>query len=126
MLVLSLIDKSKKVTIDLIFILLYCFKMSELAPDELHLRGRMQIETALGALAYTGINLEAQKRLQTFLNVHTQLSDGQSQQDLAIYLQGEVIETEKADIIASLDTLCKDEAVANEMRLAAQALREII
>jgi hypothetical protein len=86
----------------------------------------MQIETALGALAYTGINLEAQKRLQTFLNVHTQLSDGQSQQDLAIYLQGEVIETEKADIIASLDTLRKDEAVANEMRLAAQALREII
>jgi hypothetical protein len=100
--------------------------MSELGPDELHLRGRVQVEIALGALAYTGINLDAQNRLQTFLNVHSQLSDGQGQNDLSIYLQGGIVEREKVDIITSLDALCVDEEATNEIRLAAYALREII
>jgi hypothetical protein len=100
--------------------------MSELGPDELHLNGRVQVETALGALAYTGVNLDAQTRLQTLLRVHNRSSDGNSQDDLSIYLQGEVVQREKADIISSLDALCADQTTTNEIRLAAQALREII
>lgn len=54
----------------------------EFKSDELYLKGRLQIETALGALAYTGINPDAQQRLQTFLDVHSQLSNGEDQMTL--------------------------------------------
>lgn len=100
--------------------------MTELGPDELHLKGRVQVEIAIGALAYTGINLEALNRLQALLDVHAQLSNGQNQNDLSVYMRGEIIKREKVDIITSLDTVCIDKDTTNETRLAAQALREII
>lgn len=100
--------------------------MRELGTDELFLRGRVQIETALGALAYTGINAAAQQRLQTFLDVHADLSDGEAQNDLILYLQSESIEREKADIVMSLDALKDSESAAQEARVAADALRQIL
>lgn len=100
--------------------------MSEFKSDELFLRGRVQVETALGALAHSGINLDVQVRLQKLLDVHNQMSVDENQQDLSIYLQGEVVEREKADIMSSLDSLHADQKTPNGLRLAAQALREII
>lgn len=100
--------------------------MSEFGPDQLFLRGRVQIEVALGALAFSGLNPDAQNRLQAFLSIHSRSSDGQNQANLAMYLQGEIVARDKADIITGLDTLSADESVATDMRLAAQALREII
>jgi hypothetical protein len=104
----------------------YFIFMREFASDELYLCGRMQIETAIGALAHTGANPDAQARLQTFLDVHGQLSDGESQNDLSVYLQGGTVEREKAHIIAALDLLKSDESVVSSTRIAAAALREIL
>ncbi len=100
--------------------------MSEFEPDELHLRGRIQIETALRALEHTDINPKAQARLRTFLDDHRQRSDGENQNDLSVYMQGEVAGQEKADIITALDELKSDESVALTTRIAAVALREIL
>jgi hypothetical protein len=100
--------------------------MRELGTDGLLLKGRVQVETALGALAYTGINEEAQQRLQTFLDVHANLSDREAQNDLSLYLQGGTIEREKTDIIMSLDALKDSESATPEARVAAEALRQIL
>jgi hypothetical protein len=100
--------------------------MTEFRSDELYLKGRLQIETALGALAYTGINPDAQQKLQTFLNVHSQLSGSEDQNDLSIYLQGDTVEKEKADIFASLDALGDSESATKETRIFAIALRETL
>ena len=100
--------------------------MREFSADELFLKGRVQVETALGALAYTGINPSAQQRLQTLLNVHADLSDCEAQNDLSLYLQGGTIENEKADIIESLDALKDSESATSEARIAADALRQIL
>jgi hypothetical protein len=100
--------------------------MTEFAPDELFLRGRVQIETALGALAHTGANPDAQQQLQTFLDVHGQLSDGETQNDLVIYLKGEATEREKTDILNSLDVLRDDESATTGARVAAAALRSLL
>ena len=96
--------------------------MSELGSDELFLRGRVQVNTALSALAHSGVNPEAQKRLQTFLEVHDMMSDGQAQNDLSIYLQGGTAERERSDIVSSLELLCLDPSAESEQRVAAAAL----
>jgi hypothetical protein len=100
--------------------------MREFASDELFLRGRLQVETALDALAHASINPDAQARLQTLLDVHGQLSDGESQNDLSSYLRGSTVQQEKADIIAALDGLKSDDSVVFDRRIAAEALREIL
>ncbi|HET8884528.1 MAG TPA: hypothetical protein VFM68_03590 [Candidatus Saccharimonadales bacterium] len=100
--------------------------MSEYKSDELFLKGRIQVETAREALTHTGINPSAEQRLQTFLDVHSQLSDKISQQDLVIYLRGGVVAAEKADIIASLEAMSADDTISVATRLAATALRHII
>ncbi len=100
--------------------------MRKFGANELFLRGRLQVETALGALAHTGINFAAQQRLQTFLDVHASLSDDESQNDLILYLQGGTTEQEKSDIIASLDALNNFESATPEAKIAADALRQIL
>lgn len=100
--------------------------MKELGADELLLKGRLQVETALGALAFTAVNPEAEQRLQTLLDVHANLSDGEDQNDFSIYLQGETAAREKADILASLEALKDSDAVTPEARIAADALRHIL
>ena len=100
--------------------------MSEFGPDELFLRGRLQLEVALGALVFSSLNLDAERRIQAFLDIHSHPQDDQSQSNLAMYLQGGVVTQDKADIITGLDLLSVDQSASTEMRLAAQALREII
>jgi hypothetical protein len=100
--------------------------MREFGTDELFLRGRLQVETALGALAHSGINPAAQQRLQTFLDAHANLSDDEAQNDLSLYLQGGTIEREKADIIVSLDAFKDSESATPEAKIAADALRQIL
>jgi hypothetical protein len=100
--------------------------MRELDTDELFLKGRVQAETALDALAYSGLNLDAQKRLKTFLDVHETLSYQDDQDDLVIYLRGERAETEKADIIVSLAQLAADPNSNDGLKLAATALHQIL
>lgn len=100
--------------------------MTEFAPDELFLKDRPQVETALGALAYTSINPDAQQRLQTFLAVHTKLSAGEAPGTLTVYLQGETAAQDKADILASLDALRESETTPDAAKVAATALREIL
>ena len=100
--------------------------MSESESDELHLKGRIQIETALRALAHAGINPNAQAKLRIFLDAHGQLSGDENQNDLSVYGQGGTVEQEKADIITALDELKNDESVAPATRIAAVALREIL
>jgi hypothetical protein len=104
----------------------YFLFMRELGADELFLRGRVQVETALGALAYTGMNPEAQQRLQTLLDAHAGLSDGQAQNDLSLYLQGRTAEREKTDIIMSLDALKDSTSATPDAKIAAEALRQIL
>jgi hypothetical protein len=104
----------------------YCNPMSEYGPDELFLCGRIQVEVALGALVFSSLNAEAQNRLQTFLSVTNRSRDDQNQSGLVMYMKGEVVERDKADIITGLDAVSADESISRDMRLAAQALREII
>ena len=100
--------------------------MTELIHGELFLKGRVQIEAALRALAYTGINPDAQHRLQVLLDTHAELSVGESQDDLSVYLQGEAAEWEKSDIVTSLDAVKDGDLVSADERAAAAALHEIL
>ena len=100
--------------------------MRELCSDELFLRGRLQVSTAIGALAHSGVNPEAQKRLQTFLEVHDTMRDGQAQNDLSIYVKGKTAEREKSDIVSSLELLFLNPTIENEQRVASAALYTIL
>lgn len=94
--------------------------------ERLVLRGRLQAQTALDALAYTGINQAAQHRLQTLLDVHEMLSDGQAQNDLFIFLEGGATGQDRSDIIASLEAVANSDEVTHENWIAAVALRQIL
>lgn len=94
--------------------------------DRLLLRGRLQAQTALDALAYTGINPVAQQRLQTLLDVHEMLSDDQTQNDFVISMQGGTAAQEKSDIIASLDAVANSDEVPYDTWIAAIALSKIL
>ncbi|MBA2278928.1 hypothetical protein H0V99_00585 [Candidatus Saccharibacteria bacterium] len=100
--------------------------MRELGPDELFLQGRLQIATARDALSSTGINTKAESQLTTFLDVHSQLSTGEDQKDLVIYLKGGEIERSKADIVMSLELLEQSPDVQPNALEAARGLLEII
>lgn len=99
---------------------------SEFAADELSLKGRLQVEIALSALVYSGINIDAQKRLRTFLNVHDRMTDEQRQHGISIHLRGGSVEQDKKDISTGLEALCVSQTVSDDIRFAAQALREIL
>lgn len=100
--------------------------MRESAANELYLKGRVQVETALGALAHAGINPGAQKLLQSLLDAHSVLSDGNNQNDLSIYIEGGGSEGERNAIVASLDNLIDSEFASRDKRMAATALRKIM
>jgi hypothetical protein len=100
--------------------------MTEFAEDELYLKGRLQVATALGALAYTGINPTAAQRLQTLLDVHGEPTDEFKQNDLVLYLRGEVAKQEKSDIEASLIAVEADELAPTELKVASGILRDIL
>lgn len=101
-------------------------RMSELAPNELQLNGRIQVEMALAALKLTGRNKDSRKRLQTFLEIHDGMPEPAEQSPLIIFYSGDTVVQEKADIITSLGVLATSKQVPDDMRLAASALRDIL
>lgn len=107
----------------------YCSSMSERAANELFFENRAEVETALAALAHTGVNPNAQQRLQAILDFHDRMSaidDDDTHRSLRVHAHGEDIVQEKTDIAASLDSLSTAESVLTETRIAAIALREIL
>lgn len=100
--------------------------MRELGSDELFLQGRLQIATARDALSSTGINPKAQSQLTTFLDVHGQLSTGEDQEDLIVYLRGGETECTKADIVMSLELLEQGPDVRPGAIEAARGLLELL
>jgi hypothetical protein len=100
--------------------------MNKYPADHLFLNGRLQVETALGALRHTGANPDAQSLLQLLLDCHDQKSDGTAQNDLSISARGETAEKQKADIVASLEIVSANEDVSTETRAAAVAVREFL
>lgn len=100
--------------------------MKPLGADELYLSGRLQIETVVDALTHTGLNPGAQERLQKLLDAHSLLSKDSEQQDLFIYLRGDSMVSEKADILAGLGALSVSDEVSIERRISAQTLLDEI
>lgn len=106
--------------------MVYHARMTELAPDELRLTGRIQVEVAARALGMTGLNGDAHRRLLTFLNVYDTMPDANEHSPLHIYLRGESIVAEKQDIVASLELLGANMDSPDDLRLAAIALRDML
>lgn len=101
--------------------------MTELIESKFSLKGRMQIETALGALAYAGMNQDAQTYYRVLLAAHDQYGDDQSQNNFAVYYHDERAVKIKADVATSLDAVIKDNgSVAKELKFAAIALRNTL
>lgn len=98
--------------------------MTTASPDKLVLRGRLQVETALGALMCTGANQNAQERLRLFLDLHAEHTCGTAQEDLLIATEGGTTTQDKADIITGLETLVCDNEASDEIRSAAAVLYE--
>ncbi len=92
------------------------------SPNRLVLKGRVQVETALGALMCTGSNPDAQNRLQLFLDLHTEYTSLEAQEDLFIACEGGTTAQDKADITAGLEELVTREDTPADIRHAAAAL----
>lgn len=100
--------------------------MRELGPDELFLRGRLQISTALEALVASGINPDAETQLANSLYVHELLSTGEDQVAYGIYLQGGETERTRADIIMSLELFEQNSQASPDATEAARGLLELL
>lgn len=100
--------------------------MSEFGSDELLLAGRLQISTARDALSTTGINHDAETQLTTFLNVHSQLSTGEEQNDLVVYMRGGEAKSTKADVVMSLELLGQGDDIGSGAAEAARGLLELL
>lgn len=100
--------------------------MTELAPDELRLSGRIQVEIAARALGLTGMNDGMLRRLLTFLSVYDNMPDATEDSPLHIYLRDETIVSDKQDMTASLEVLGAHADTPDDVRLAAIALRNIL
>lgn len=98
------------------------------APAELFLRGRLQVETARDALAFTRLNPAGQNLLGVFISVHAQLSDGTNQNDAALVVYLEAGETEqiRADVVQSLGEMACSQAATEGQRVAANILLGIL
>lgn len=106
--------------------MVYHAQMTELAPDELRLNGRIQVEIAARALGLTGINDDMLRRLLTFLNVYDNLPDTNEDSPLHIYIRDEKIIGDKQDMTASLELLGAHADTSDDVRLAAIALRDLL
>jgi hypothetical protein len=106
--------------------MVYHARMTEFAPDELRLTGRIQVEIAAKALDLTGLNDGMLRRLLTFLNVYDNMPDATENSPLHIYVRGEKIVGEKQDMVASLELLGAHVDTLDDVRLAAIALRDIL
>ena len=94
--------------------------------DELYLKGRIQIETAIYALGFTAINPMSKTRLEKLLNAHKTTMAKEAIDGIVIYFQGDGVRKEKRDIIESLEVCEASQSVPESYRLAARALIEII
>jgi len=111
------------------------FDPTTLKDDELYLAGRLQIDIAHTALALTSLNHPAQRKLQTFLDLHGTLgalneksagSETSTRSSLNVYLQGGETTAMKADILTALRQVANDESRLPEDRANAQALLSIL
>ena len=100
---------------------------SELGPDGLFLRGRLQVEVARDALNTAGINPNAEAALTRALFFHDMLlPDSEEQEDLELYLEDEDELQIKKDVLASLQLVIQDTSTSSDAVLAAEALIEIL
>lgn len=99
------------------------FKIND---DELYLKGRIQIETAIYALGFTALSPLSKNRLEKMLEAHQPMMETEADAGIIIYLRGDEVRQEKIDIIESLKVCENSQLVPEEYRLAARALIEII
>ncbi len=65
---------------------------------------------------------DAEKRLTTFIDMHSQLSETGDQKDIAMYIQGGETEAIKADILMNLELVELDPAIQCDNVVATRGL----
>jgi len=100
--------------------------MNERETNQLTLRGRLQVETALNALAYTGLNPDIEATLRSLLAIHASIHGDKSQDDFYFQFDTNTALSDKNDIIRSLEFVTTDENILPSDRMAYIALREIL
>lgn len=100
--------------------------MSELDNDALYFKGILQVEVALEALKFSGINLPMELTLKSIIDFYESIDTSEGQEGFEVALQGEVYDNNRADVLYSLGQLAANRTTAGELRVAAEALREIL
>jgi hypothetical protein len=98
----------------------------QFGPDELFLSGRLQIDTAIDALAMTGVNIQAEETLRAVRDLHGLFTTPEAEDDLTVYLQGEQAATMKADIATSALLTEQNKNLSPEARIAARGLLDVL
>lgn len=96
--------------------------MSELSDDTLLLKGRLQKEVALDALAHTGLSPKTEEELMASLATSDKLDGGCNQIFLPLHLSRGA----RAAIIVSLEKLVRDPDIEHYRRIGAETLLAII
>ncbi len=107
--------------------------MTERIPDNneiLSLRGRQQIEAALGALAFARVENDVTEILRSVIAAHDLLSKERRSNDassrISLELGGGKAATMKAHVIMSLEVVLMSSEAGNEQKLVAQELYDIL
>jgi len=100
--------------------------MNEPQLNELHFEGRIQIDIAQNALAYTGVNPDAQALLLAYIHKHDRDNHSQLQKGFSVDFDGQQTEKYRNDIMSSLEFIATDETVPLGIRLASTALHDIL
>ncbi|MDB5163331.1 MAG: hypothetical protein JWO54_609 [Candidatus Saccharibacteria bacterium] len=100
--------------------------MEFLSDDELQLKGKIQLDTAIDALDTIGINPSAAEKLQILRTTQQQHAAAfpDEPEQLYLYFKGGKTAAIKADILVGLELLSAN-ADKPEQKIAAQALLEI-
>lgn len=100
--------------------------MSELEDNKIRFTGILQVEVALAALVFTGVNPPAVNILSGVIRFYEQLEDSGEQEGFEVAIQGDAYGDIRADILGSLGVMATDEAVDDVQRDTAFALKEIL
>lgn len=100
--------------------------MSEQEDNALYFKGILQVEVAFKALAFTGINPTMENALKWALDLYESLETGEDREDFEMGLPGEPNGSFRADVLNSLGQLAASEFTTGDLRVAAEALREIL
>lgn len=98
----------------------------QLGPDELFLSGRVQVDTAIEALAMTGVSPQAEEVLKAARDLYGLVTTPEAKDDLNVFLRGEQAAAMKADIVASVLLAEQSQRLSPELRIAARGLLDVL